>query len=75
MSRFSPINVRKLEQILGKLGFVQTRQKGSHAFWEHSDGRTTLVSVHYGEDIGRGLLKKIVTEDLKMSVEEFDSLR
>ena len=74
-SRLSPVGIRKLEQILHQLGFQLVRQKGSHAFYGHQDGRTTLVSVHKGEDIGRGLLRKIIKEDLKMSVEDFNKLR
>jgi len=74
-SQLSPIDVRKLEKILRKFGFQLIRQKGSHAFYEHPDSRTTLVAIHPGEDVGRGLLKKIITEDLKISVEEFNKLR
>ena len=76
MSRnLSPIDIRKLEKILRQLDFRLIRQKGSHAFYQHPDGRTTLVAVHPGEDVGRGLLKKIITEDLKISVEDFNKLR
>ena len=75
MSKLSPIGVRKLEQIVKRMGFECVRQKGSHAFYEHPDGRTTVIAIHYGEDIGKGLLKKIVNEDLKMTMEEFDKLR
>jgi len=37
---------------------------------KHSDGRTTVVPVHKGEEIGRGLLKKII-KDVKLTREEF----
>ncbi|MFH1584957.1 MAG: type II toxin-antitoxin system HicA family toxin [Patescibacteria group bacterium] len=46
------------------------RQKGSHVFFKHQDGRTTLVPRHGGEDIGRGLLRQILRE-INVSPEEF----
>ncbi len=46
------------------------KQKGGHIFIRHPDGRTTVVTYHKREDLGRGLLRKII-RDAKMSVEEF----
>jgi len=40
-------------------------------FFEHPDGRTTVVPNHGGEEIDRGLLNKIVKHDLKMEREAF----
>ena len=40
-------------------------------FFEHSDGRTTVIPNHPGEDIDRGLLNKIIKHDLQISREEF----
>ena len=40
-------------------------------FFEHPDGRTTVIPNHDGEEIDRGLLNKIVKHDLKMEREEF----
>jgi len=37
---------------------------------EHPDGRTTLISVHKGEDLGRGMIRKII-KDTKLTREEF----
>ena len=56
--------------ILRKLGFIGVRQKGSHAFFEHPDGRVTLVPVHGNEDIGRGLMRQILRE-INLTPEEF----
>jgi predicted RNA binding protein YcfA (HicA-like mRNA interferase family) len=39
-------------------------------FLQHPDGRATVVSVHTGEDIGKGLLRSIIRE-AKISPEEF----
>ncbi|MFH1890499.1 MAG: type II toxin-antitoxin system HicA family toxin [Candidatus Kuenenbacteria bacterium] len=75
MSKLSPISVKKLAKILKKLGFQCIRQKGSHAFYEHQDGRTTMLAIHYGEDISRGLLHKIIAEDIQITVDEFNRLK
>ena len=55
------------------MGFKKVRQKGSHLFLKHPDGRTTLIPVHSGEKIGPGLLSKI-RKDAKLSKDEFESL-
>lgn len=40
-------------------------------FFEHPDGRTTVIPNHPGEKIDRGLLNKIVKHDLELKREEF----
>ncbi|MEQ1935758.1 MAG: type II toxin-antitoxin system HicA family toxin [Fimbriimonadaceae bacterium] len=63
--------VRALE----KAGFDAVRIKGSHHIMEHADGpaRRTVVPVHAGRDIKRGLLRKII-DDAGLTVEEFSAL-
>jgi len=63
------IKTRALLAALKNLGFKEKRQKGSHLFLEHPDGRTTVIPLH--EEIQAGLLTKIIKEDLKMNKEEF----
>ncbi len=41
MSRLQIIDARKMEKLLFRLGFERVRQKGSHVFYRHIDGRTT----------------------------------
>jgi predicted RNA binding protein YcfA (HicA-like mRNA interferase family) len=55
---------------LEKAGFEAVRQRGSHVRLRHSDGRVVTVPVHAGQDIGRGLLRKIL-RDADLSPEEF----
>lgn len=74
MTRLAPIAARELQAILSRLGFRLIRQKGSHAFWQHEDGRATIVPVHKGEDIGRGLLRQVLN-DIDIDPEEFAKLR
>lgn len=68
--KLKPLPPRTIIKALTKIGFQTVRQKGSHLFMEHPDGRTTLISVHKGEDLGRGMIRKII-KDTKLTREEF----
>ncbi len=68
--KLRPLPADKVIKALKRLGFEVIRQKGSHIFLQHPDGRTTVVPVHPGEDIGRGLLRKII-RDVNITREEF----
>ena len=63
------LTAAELGKVLVRLGFVLKRQRGSHMFFEHPDGRTTVVPNHPGEEIDRGLLLKMVKEDIRISRE------
>ena len=62
MSRLHPVRSREVVRFLESLGFIQVRQKGSHKFFRHADGRTATVPDHKGEDLGRGILAKILRD-------------
>lgn len=62
MSRLHPVRAGDLIRFLESLGFVQVRQRGSHKFFRHPDGRTATVPEHRGEDLGRGILAKILRD-------------
>ncbi|MCX9084619.1 MAG: type II toxin-antitoxin system HicA family toxin [Candidatus Methanoperedens sp.] len=70
MSRLAIIDARKMEKLLFKLGFERIRQKWSHVFYRHPDGRTTSVPHHPGRDLARPLIKEILRE-IELSVEEY----
>lgn len=70
MTRLRPVRAREVIRFLESLGFRQVRQKGSHRFFRHPDGRTATVPDHRGEDLGRGLLAKIL-RDTETRPEEF----
>ncbi len=59
-----------MEKLLFRLGFERVRQKGSHVFYRHPDGRTTSVPHHPGRDLARPLIKEILRE-IELSVEEY----
>ncbi|HII17056.1 TPA: type II toxin-antitoxin system HicA family toxin [Candidatus Woesearchaeota archaeon] len=60
----------ELCRFLEKEGFSLVRQRGSHRFYRHPDGRTTVVPMHANKDIKRTLLHGILKE-IKMSREDF----
>ena len=62
MSTFPAISGAQLIKVLRRLGFDVIRIKGSHHFLQHSDGRCTVVPVHRGEIVGRGLLAQILRD-------------
>ncbi len=68
--KLAPLPADKVIKALSKIGFQSTRQKGSHLVMKHPDGRITVIPIHKGEEIGRGLLRKIIRE-VKLSREEF----
>jgi len=70
LTKIKPLPSSQVMLVLGRLGFKRIRQRGSHIFFRHPDGRTTVVPVHRGEDIGRGLLQEII-KDTKLTKEEF----
>jgi predicted RNA binding protein YcfA (HicA-like mRNA interferase family) len=70
MSKLLLIDAKELERLLFALGFTKTRQKGSHAFYRHPDGRTTTLPHHAGRVISRPLLREILRE-IDLVVEEY----
>jgi len=56
--------------ILGRLGFSEVRQRGSHKQFRHPDGRGTTVPFHQGRDISPVLLRQIA-RDIGLTVDEF----
>lgn len=71
MKELPVLTARELIRILTKMGFRPIRQKGSHVFLRHQDGRSTVIPVHPLEEIDRSLLNKIIKRDLKIDREEF----
>lgn len=70
MSKLPMLTGKEIISTLKKAGFVVERQRGSHVFMKHSDGRATVVPVHSGEIIGPGLLSKIL-RDVEMIKDDF----
>lgn len=71
MAKLPRLTGKELAKIIEKLGFKSIRQVGSHLVYEHPDGRKTTIPYHPGEEIGPGLLNKIIKKDLRLKREEF----
>ncbi|MBI4699574.1 MAG: type II toxin-antitoxin system HicA family toxin [Deltaproteobacteria bacterium] len=74
MSRLPLVNGAAMCRLLEQVGFRRVRQRGSHVYMVHADGRATVVPVHGPEDLGRGLIRRIL-RDSALSVEEYLRLR
>ncbi len=70
MTRLSIVDFKTMEKILLRLGFQAVRQKGSHVFYRHPDGRATTVPKHPGRDLARPLIREILRE-IELTPEEF----
>jgi len=62
---------KELSKIVEKFGFVYSHTTGSHMIYKHPDRRRTTIPHHAGEEIGPGLLNKIIKKDLGITREEF----
>lgn len=74
MTKLPIVSATQMARVLRHLGFELARQKGSHAYYRHPDGRATVLPVHRGEDLGRGLIRAIL-RDIEISPAEFERLR
>jgi len=73
MTNLPALTGDEIVKALVKAGFQKIHQKGSHVKLAHHDGRITVIPVHKGESIGKGLVSKIL-RDVDMSKEQFSSL-
>jgi predicted RNA binding protein YcfA (HicA-like mRNA interferase family) len=69
MSKLPSLTGKEVVSLLKKVGFIVERQRGSHIFLKHGDGRATVVPIHSGETIGPGLLSKIL-RDVEMTKDD-----
>jgi predicted RNA binding protein YcfA (HicA-like mRNA interferase family) len=67
------VDFKTMDRLLRQLGFEQVRQKGSHVFYRHSDGRTTTLPNHPGRDLARPLLREILRE-IELGTDEFQEV-
>ena len=65
---------KDLIKILERAGFAVVRVNGSHHRMKHEDGRVTTVPLHKNKDLPKGLLRKIIREDLKLTLTQFGEL-
>jgi len=70
MSKLPLVDAKTFERLLFSMGFEIKRQKGSHVFYRHRDGRYTTLPHHKGQDISRSLIREILRQ-IDLSPEEF----
>jgi predicted RNA binding protein YcfA (HicA-like mRNA interferase family) len=71
MSKLKVITSTQMCKLLEKYMFAVVRQKGSHRFFQHSDGRTTVVPMH-ASDLDRTLIRKIL-KDIDMTIADYNN--
>lgn len=70
MGQFPAVDAKTLERVLLRLGFTAVRQRGSHVFYRHPDGRTTTVPHHPGRDLA-GPLVRAILKDINLAPQAF----
>ena len=73
MSKIPSVDAKTLEKVLLKIGFKKIRQKGSHVFYRHPDGRYTTLPFHLSKDVPR-ILVRIVLKEIGLSVDDFNEI-
>jgi len=58
---------KEIVKALNKIGFVPVRQRGSHVFMRHPDGRRTVVPIH--KEVNKSTLMDILSQT-KLSKDE-----
>lgn len=71
MPQLPVISGKDLIRLLQSIGFIVVRINGSHHRLKHPDGRVTTIPVHKNEDIPKGLLRKIIRDDIGIELNEF----
>ena len=71
MSKLKLINAKTMEKLLLRLGFEKARQKGSHVFYRHPDGRTTTIPHHKAKVLARPLIREILRE-MEITVDDYN---
>jgi predicted RNA binding protein YcfA (HicA-like mRNA interferase family) len=74
-TRLPAVRGADVVRALQRAGFFVVRIKGSHHIMQHGENpeQRTVVPVHAGQDVKRGLLRKII-DDAGLTVEEFSDL-
>ena len=72
MSKLKLINSKTMEKLLLELGFEKIRQKGSHAFYRHTNGRTTTIPHHKARMLARPLIREILRE-IEITIDDYNN--
>ncbi len=70
MGRAATLSSADTSRVLEGLGFQRIYQRGSHLRLRHPDTRVVTVPIHAGQNLGRGILGKILC-DAELLRQEF----
>jgi len=71
LAKLPKLTGKEVATVAEKLGFIYSHTTGSHMVYKHPDGRRATIPHHAGEEIGPGLLNKIIKKDFGITREEF----
>lgn len=71
MTKLPRVSGKNLISVLQKFGFRVLRVKGSHILFGHGDGRRVVITMHKGKNLKEGLVHKIITKEIGISIDEF----
>tara|TARA_Y100000034_G_C6837383_1_gene378530 strand:- start:670 stop:900 length:231 start_codon:yes stop_codon:yes gene_type:complete len=71
LAKLPRLTGKEVAKVVEKLGFIYSHTTGSHMIYKHPDGRRTTIPHHSGEELGPGLLNKIIKKDLGLTRDEF----
>ena len=71
--RLPSFKPRELIALLRRAGFDVTYQDSSHVYLRDPAGQTTCVPMHTG-DVKRGLVRKILLKDCRLSMRDVQRL-
>ena len=72
MKKLPALKSREVISALEKLGFQKDRSKGSHlVLYNPFTKKRTIIPIHKGKDIKKPLLKKIIEEDVGITIDDF----
>jgi len=62
MSKLPSLTGKEIVSLLKKAGFAMERQRGSHVFLRHKDGRATVVPILRDVEMTKDELLKILEQ-------------
>ena len=66
------VSGKELIKFLESFGFEVVRVNGSHHRMKHPDGRVTTIPLHKNDDLPKGLMRKIIRDDVNLELDEFE---
>jgi len=71
MTDIPALSFKQLITAVERLGFTRVRQRGSHIRFAHNDGLRTTIPDHGHRSVPKGLLLKIVRNDVGLQLSDF----